>query len=133
MHGERRDAYAKVTQDWLDKGFIEPPPTGKSEWIVQGFVVPKKSADFPWRGVVDLRGPTGETRRESYPLPKIEDLLVKQGGCTMFSILDLTQGFHQQPLDPESRHITCTNTPLGVFQWRVNVMGLMNASSHFKE
>ena len=30
MHGERRDAYAKVTQDWLDKGFIESPPTGKS-------------------------------------------------------------------------------------------------------
>ena len=50
----------------------------------------------------------------------------------MFSILDLTQGFHQQPLDPESRHITGTNTPLGVFQWRVNVMGLMNASSQIQ-
>ena len=47
MHGDHRGAYAKVTQDGLDKGFIEPPPTGKSEWIVQGFVVPKKSADFP--------------------------------------------------------------------------------------
>ena len=63
MHGERAEAYKKVVQDWLDRGFIERPDPAKSqEWLVQGFVVPKKRAEFPWRGVVDWHGPNEQTR-----------------------------------------------------------------------
>ena len=80
-----------------------------------------------------MRGPNGQTRRCNYPLPCIEDILVKQGACHIFSILDLKKAFHQQPLHPESRHMTCTCTPLGVFQWTVNVMGLMNAGVQFQQ
>ena len=58
-----------------------------------------------------MRGPNSQTRRHNYPLPRIEDILVKQGANQMFSILDLKQAFHQQPLHPESRPITATHTP----------------------
>ena len=51
----------------------------------------------------------------------------------MIPIMDLKQAFHQQPLKPEDRHITCTRTPIGIFQWRVNVMGLKNAGIHFQQ
>ena len=51
----------------------------------------------------------------------------------MFSIIDLKQAFHQQPLEEKSRPITCTMTPLGVMQWRVNVMGLKNAGVQFQQ
>ena len=122
MHGERYDAHVKVTEDWLEHKFLEPPTAKKCEWRTQTFVVPKK-AEFPWRGVADMRGPNSQTRRCNYPLPKIEDVLVKQGRNKIFSIIDLCKAFHQQPLDPDSRHITSCYTPLGVFQWRVNVMG----------
>ena len=132
-HGEKHDAYVKVTQDWIDKGFIERPWKKGIEWLSAGFVVPKKSVDFPWRGVVDLRGPNSQTVKCNYPLPCIEDILVKQGANHMFSIMDLKQAFHQQPLRPESRHITCTHTPMGIFQWRVNVMGLKNAGIQFQQ
>jgi hypothetical protein len=84
-------------------------------------------------GVVDMRGPNSQTRRVNFPLPCIEDLLVKQGKCQVYSILDLKQAFHQQPLHPDSRHITCCYTPDGVYQWRVNVMGLTNASQQFQQ
>jgi hypothetical protein len=133
MHGERREALDKITQNWLEMRFIEPPSTKNSEWLSQTFPVPKKSATFPWRGVADMRGPNSQTRRCNYPLPHIEDILVKHGGNQMFSILDLKQAFHQQPLHPESRHITCCFTPRGVFQWRVNVMGLTNAPQQFQQ
>jgi hypothetical protein len=133
MHGERREALDKITQNWLEMKFIEPPSSKNSEWLSQTFPVPKKSATFPWRGVADMRGPNSQTRRCNYPLPHIEDILVKHGGNQMFSILDLKQAFHQQPLHPESRHITCCFTPRGVFQWRVNVMGLTNAPQQFQQ
>ena len=41
--------------------------------------------------------------------------------------------FHQQPMHPDSRHITCCYTPQGIYQWRVNVMGLQNASQQFQQ
>ena len=87
---------------------------GRCEWLCQGFPVPKKAkeGEFAWRGVVDLRGPNSQTRRDNYHLPRIDDLLVKQGVNKMFSIIDLTEAFHQQPLHPDSRPITCTYTPL---------------------
>ena len=51
----------------------------------------------------------------------------KEWKCSLFLIIDLRPAFHQQPFVPESRPYTCTNTPLGIFQWKVNVMGLKNA------
>jgi hypothetical protein len=80
-----------------------------------------------------MRGVNSQTRRINYPLPKIEDLLIKQGSKQIFSIIDLKQAFHQQPLQPESRPYTCTYTPEGIFQWRVNVLGLTNASQQFQQ
>jgi len=112
---------------------VERPTKKGCEWASAAMVVPKKSETFPWRGVVDLRGVNSQTRKCNYPMPKIEDMLVKQGASEVFSILDLKQAFHQQPLDIECRHITCTHTPYGLFQWRANVMGLKNASIQFQQ
>ena len=73
------------------------------------------------------------TKRANYPLPVIENLLVQQGANQIFSILDLKQAFHQQPLEKESRPITTCWTPLGLYQWKVNVMGLRNAPQQFQQ
>ena len=81
---------------------------------------------------MDMRGPNSQTRMCGYPLPCIEETLVSQGKNLIFSILDLRQAFHQMSLAPSSRHITTTYTPLGVYQWRVNVMGVKNASIQFQ-
>ena len=100
-----------MTRDWAEHHFIERPPKGTPmDWLSQTFVVSKR-VDFPLRGVVDMRGPNSKTRRVNFSLPKIEDLLVKQGRAQIFSISDLKMAFHQQPLHSESRHITCCYTP----------------------
>ena len=46
--------------------------------------------------------------------------------------MDLKQAFHQQPLHADSRPLTCCHTPYGIYQWRVNVMGLKNAGQQFQ-
>ena len=132
QHGEKDEAMKKIAQDWLDKKFIEPPTAENCEWLCQAFAVPKKSTTFPWRGVVDMRGPNSQMVSSNYPLPCIEDILIEQGKNFIFSVLDLRQAFHQQPMREDSRPITCTYTPLGLFQWKVNGMGLKNASVQFQ-
>lgn len=124
MKGDKEKAYQKIVDDWIEAGFIERPTKMGVEWASSGFPVPKKSAEFPWRGVVDVRGPNSQTRKCNYPLPLIDQMLIKHGGCHIFSKIDLKQAFHQQPLHVESRPITCTHTPYGPYQWKVNVMGL---------
>ena len=133
MHGDKLKAYEKIAQDWIDSGFIERPTKMGIEWSSAGFPVPKKSDTFPWRGVVDVRGPNSQTRKCNYPIPLIEEMLVKHGGSHIYSKLDLKQAFHQQPLHVDSRPITCTHTPFGIFQWKVNVMGLKNAPIQFQQ
>ena len=73
VHGERRAALEKIVDDWEKMKFIEPATAKNSEWLSQTFPVPKKG-DFPWRGVVDMRGPNSQTRRCNYPLPKMRTL-----------------------------------------------------------
>ena len=133
MKGEKELAYRKIVEDWIKAGFIERPTKLGIEWSSTGFPVPKKSATFPWRGVVDVRGPNSQTRKCNYPLPLIDQMLIKHGGCHIFSKIDLKQAFHQQPLHVDSRPITCTHTPFGIFQWKVNVMGLKNAPVQFQQ
>ena len=50
-----------------------------------------------------MGGVNNQTRRINYPLPKIEDILIKQGSKQIFSIIDLKQAFHQQPLQPREQ------------------------------
>ena len=135
LNGGKFEAHKKVTKEWLDNGYLEEAEGGPgrpNEWLSMTFPVPKK-VKGEWRGVVDMRGPNSQTRTVNYPLPVIEDLLVKQGSKQMWSILDLKQAFHQQPLDPASRPITTCWTPLGLYQWKFNVMGLKNAPQQFQQ
>ncbi len=50
----------------------------------------------------------------------------------IWSVLDLKDGYHQMPLKPEHRHITCMSTPKGSYQWKVLVMSLKNGNTMFQ-
>ena len=67
-----------------------------------------------------------QCQEDSYSLPSIDEILVKQGGKHNDSLLELKDAFHHIPVQKESRHITGTVTPQGLFQWRVVVMGWEN-------
>ena len=55
-------------------------------------------------------------QEESYPLPHIDEILVKQGKKHIHSVLDLKDAFHPIPMQKDSRNITGTVTPKGLFQ-----------------
>ena len=80
MQGAKMEAYRKIVEDWLEAGFLERPTKLGIEWCSARFPVSKKKSEtFPWRGVVDVRGPTSQTRKCNHTLPIIEEMLVKFG------------------------------------------------------
>ena len=126
--GERREAHAKLLDEAVTAGKLEP---GRGPWNTPSFPVPKKRPG-EYRLVQDLRPQNAVTIKDGHPLPLIGLILVRQGRHRMWSVLDLTDGYHQMPLKREHRHITCMSTPRGTMQWKVQVMGLKNAGSQFQ-
>ena len=67
-----------------------------------------------------------------HPLPLIENMLENQSKHNIFTSLDLSKGFHQIPLHPESRAKTAMNFPGKRYQWRVLPMGITNGPPFFQ-
>ncbi|KAJ8332775.1 hypothetical protein SKAU_G00416710 [Synaphobranchus kaupii] len=62
--------------------------------------------------------------KKSTPLPTTEELTAQFHGSTVFSKLDLRQGYLQVPLHPERRNLTAFITHKGVFRYKCMAFGL---------
>lgn len=93
--------------------------------------VPKGLEDF--RLVVDLRGPNKCIMRSPHRMPTLEDIMSKLHNSTIFSNLDLTNGFFHVELDKDSRHVTNFFTSGGMFRYKRLPFGLCNAPDIFQE
>ncbi len=72
------------------------------------------------------------TKKDSYPLPRIDESLDLVSGSPWFSSLDLHCGYWQVPLSPEARPKTAFCTGRGLWQFRVLCFGLCNAPATFE-
>lgn len=117
----------------LESGCISP---SNSPWSFPVLVARHRSGKL--RMCVNYKRLNAVTRKDSYPLPNIQDLLNNLGGNAYYSTLDLCQGFHQCQLSEErdedgfsSRDKSSMVTPFGTYQWNVVGFGMSNAPSHF--
>ena len=74
--------------------------TSRSSWLAPIIVVPK--GDGGKHLVIDYRAPNKETRKFTWPMPKVEDIFSKLNGATYFTTLDLRAGYPHIPLDKPS-------------------------------
>ena len=95
-------------------------------------VVMARKKDGSHRFCVDYRELNSLTRQDSFPLPRIDDLLDQLGLSLYFSILDLVSGYWQIRMHPQSIPKTAFTTPQGIFEFRVMPFGLTNAPSVFQ-
>jgi hypothetical protein len=72
--GEHRQALSEIIEDKLRKNQMED---GVGDWSSPAFVVSRKVGK--WRCVVDFQALNEGTITDKYPLPIIEDLLVRFG------------------------------------------------------
>ena len=70
--------------------------------------------------------------KNSYPLPRIDDMLDNLSGAGVVTCLDLQQAYHQIQLAEEDVPKTAFHTPIGMFEYKVLLFGLSNAPSTFQ-
>ena len=127
--GERAAAEQEIVEDFWAPGWIEPCPA--SEWVSNGFVVPKKE-NGKWRLVVHHRQLNEATLPDAHHLCLIENMFENQSKHMIFTIVDLSKGFHQIPLHPQSRAKTTMNLTDKRYPWRVLPMGIKNRPATFQ-
>lgn len=98
-------------QKLLDTGIIERVDASP---LNSNLVVAKKKSGG-LHPCVNLRQVNKAVIPDKYPLPTVEELSAKFHGSTVFSKLDLRQGYMQVPLHPESCNLTAFVTHMGVF------------------
>lgn len=67
-----------------------------SPYASQVVLVPKKNGQI--RLCIDYRGLNAKTKKDAYPLPRIDEALDALNGAKYFCSLDLSHGFHQLPV-----------------------------------
>ena len=124
--GARREV-ARQLKEMQDSGVIQP---SSSPWSSPVVLVRKK--DGTLRFCVDYRALNSVTKVDTFPLPRIDDLLDQLGGSTYFTTLDLASGYWQIKMDPASREKTAFITNQGLFEFKVMPFGLCNAPAVFQ-
>jgi hypothetical protein len=113
-------------ETWTKHGVIEP---ALSPWSFALVAAPKKGGKIRW--CVDYRRLNAITKKDSFPLPNMEDNLARLSRSKIFSGIDGCGAFHVVPLAKEHRPKTAFNTPWGSYQFARMPFGLTNAPATY--
>ena len=81
---------------------------------------------------MDYRKLNALTRKDAYPLPRIDDALDTLAGSKWFITLDLISGYWQVEVSDEDWEKTAFCTPDELFEFNVMLFGLCNAPATFQ-
>ena len=114
-------------QKALDKQVIRP---SSSPYAAPVVLVRKPNGDL--RMCVDYRQLNNKVKKDSYPLPRIEDALESLKGACYFSSLDLAHGYHQVPVAQSDIEKTAFRVGTGgLYEFLKMPFGLSNALATF--
>ena len=123
----KKSALEDEVDKMLEEGVVRP---SESPWSSPVVMVTKK--DGSCRFCIDYRRLNGVTRKNAYPLPRIDESLDSLGGNKWFCTLDLQSGYWQIGMHPEDREKTAFTTHRGLFEFNVMPFGLCNAPATFE-
>ena len=96
-------------------------------------VVLVRKKDNKLRMCVDYRQLNNRTVKDSYALPRIEELLDTLAGSKYFTVLDMKSGYHQvEVLEEHKCRTAFTVGPLGFWEFNRLPFGLSNAPATYQ-
>ncbi|RVW81425.1 Transposon Ty3-I Gag-Pol polyprotein [Vitis vinifera] len=117
----------KLTNCWKpDSSERYPYP----DWLANVVVVPKKEGK--WRVCVDYTNLNNACPKDSFPLPRIDQIVDSTSGQGMLSFLDAFSGYHQIPMSPDDEEKTAFITPHDLYCYKVMPFGLKNAGATYQ-
>ncbi|KAK9679855.1 Reverse transcriptase (RNA-dependent DNA polymerase) [Popillia japonica] len=124
---KEREIIQEQVSEMLELGIIRP---SDSEWSSPVVLVKKPNGSF--RFCVDYRKLNSVTRKSSYPLPLIDDILTYLGGNKYFSTLDLNSGYFQCAIREKDKHKSAFIISDGLYEFNRMSFGLCNAPATFQ-
>jgi hypothetical protein len=85
-----------------------------------------------WRVCIDYRKLNATTRKDHFPFPFIDQMVVRLAGHKYYCFLDGYFGYNQVPVDLEDQEKTTFTCPFGTFAYRHMPFGLCNAPATFQ-
>ena len=115
-------------QELINGGIVRK---SHSPWASNIVLVRKK--DNSLRMCVDFRQLNKRTIKDSYALPRTEELFDCLKGAKYFSVLDMKSGYHQVEMDESHKSRTAfTVGPLGFYEFQRMPFGLTNAPATYQ-
>nr|CAN69295.1 hypothetical protein VITISV_019592 [Vitis vinifera] len=122
----------KIIRDEIDKllepGFIRE--VEYPDWLANVVVVPKKEGK--WRVCVDYTNLNNACPKDSFLLPRIDQIVDSTTGQGMLSFLDAFSGYHQIPMSPADEENTTFIAPHGLYCYKVMPFGLKNTGATYQ-
>ena len=123
QRGEVKD----LLQGMMSQDVIQP---SSSPWASPVVLVKKKNGSI--RFCIDYRKFNAVTRKDAYPLPRVDDTLDTLAGSKWFSTVDMLSGYWQVEVDDKDREKTAFCTYEGLYEFKVMPFGLCNAPATFQ-
>ena len=121
----------KQTLDKLEAESVIIKVDEATDWVNSLVIVEK--ADSSLRLCLDPRDLNRSIKREHYRIPTAEDISAKLNGKSVFSVLDMKDGFYQMKLDDASSKICTFNTPFGRYRFLRCPFGISSAPEVFQK
>ena len=128
FHPDRQKIIRNEIDKLLEAGFIRE--VDYPDWLANVVVVPKKEGK--WRVCVDYTNLNNACPKDSFPLPRIDQIVDSTAGQGMLSFLDAFSGYHQIPMSPADEEKTAFMTPHDLYCYRVMPFGLKNAGATYQ-